>query len=150
MATIHFNIKVPKEKKSLTAQEFQDLLTKGGKPKRRKYNTKAIYTDEGKFDSQKELDDWNNLKLRQIAGEISELRRQVEYELFPPGRRDSKGKAVRKITYTADATYIENGKLVVVDSKAYDKKTGEFILTQAYRRAKKMMFQIHNIEIKEI
>lgn len=41
------------------------------------YNTVEIY------DSQKELDRWRELQLLEKAGEISHLRRQVEYELIP-------------------------------------------------------------------
>lgn len=41
------------------------------------YNTVEIY------DSQKELDRWRELQLLEKAGEISHLRRQVEFELLP-------------------------------------------------------------------
>lgn len=41
------------------------------------YNTVEIY------DSQKELDRWYELQALEKAGEISELRRQVEFELIP-------------------------------------------------------------------
>lgn len=36
-----------------------------------------------KYDSKKEYDRWQELQILQRAGEISELRRQVEYEIIP-------------------------------------------------------------------
>lgn len=51
-----------------------------------------------KYDSKKEYDRWIELQLLEKAGEISELRRQVEYELIPAKyeTKKVKDKVVRK------------------------------------------------------
>ena len=94
----------------------------------------------GGFDSQLERGRYNELLLLERAGKISELRRQVKYELIPNQYKD--GKCLyRKVTYVADFTYIEDGALVVEDSKGF--KTPEYIIK------KKLMYMIHGIIIKE-
>lgn len=94
----------------------------------------------GGFDSQLERRRYNELLLLEKAGKISELRRQVKYELIPNQYKD--GKCLyRKVTYVADFTYMEDGALVVEDSKGF--KTPEYIIK------KKLMYQIHGIIIKE-
>ena len=94
----------------------------------------------GGFDSQLERGRYNDLLLLERAGKISELRRQVKYELIPNQYKD--GKCLyRKVTYVADFTYMEDGALVVEDSKGF--KTPEYIIK------KKLMYMIHGIIIKE-
>ena len=49
-----------------------------------KYYNQKTYTSDGILHaSQKEAQRWSELKLLQRAGEISDLKRQVEYELIP-------------------------------------------------------------------
>lgn len=103
------------------------------------------------FDSKKEYKRYCELLLLERAGEITELRRQVKCVLIPSqyepdiigknGNR-KRGKLIeREISYIADFVYVQNGKLVVEDTKGY--KTPDYIMKR------KMMLYFHNIRIKE-
>lgn len=83
-----------------------------------KYNAKKTMFDGIQFDSQKEAFRYGELKLLERAGEIAELELQPRF-LLQEGFTDSKGKRRRKIEYVADFQYIENGKIVVEDSKGF-------------------------------
>lgn len=87
------------------------------------------------FDSVKEYQRWGELRILERAGRISNLRRQVKYELIP------KQEGERACNYVADFVYTENGKTVVEDVKGF--KTPE------YRLKRKLMMWIHGIRIKE-
>ena len=103
------------------------------------YNKYHNHKGEG-FDSKLEKARYQELVLLQRAGRISELNRQVRYELIPAQYKD--GKCIyRSVSYVADFTYKENGRLVVEDSKGY--KTPEYIIK------KKLMYQVHGIIIRE-
>ena len=76
----------------------------------------------------------------QRAGIISDLRRQVKFELIPSQYKD--GKCVyRSVSYIADFVYEQNGETVVEDVKGF--KTPEYIIK------KKLMLYIHGIIITE-
>ncbi len=98
-------------------------------------NIKTITSDGITHDSQKEANRWCELKLLQRAGKISDLQRQVSYELLP------KQDGERAVHYVADFVYVENGREVVEDAKG--KRTKEYILKR------KMMLYFHGIKIKE-
>ena len=101
-----------------------------------KYGARKVKAPDGQvFDSQKERDRWCILRLLESAGRISDLKRQVSYELIP------KQGTMRECSYIADFTYQENGKLVVEDCKGYR--------TEAYKIKKKLMLWVHGIRIKE-
>jgi hypothetical protein len=68
------------------------------------------------------------------AGRISDLKRQVKYELIP------KQDGERACYYVADFTYYENGNLVVEDCKGYQ--------TEVFRLKKKLMLWVHGIRIR--
>ena len=93
-----------------------------------------------KFDSVKEAERYVDLSLLQRAGEISDLRLQVPFELVPK-QKDTRGRVIREIKYVADFVYTENGKMVVEDVKGCK--------TKEYELKKKLMKYFHNIEIKE-
>lgn len=84
---------------------------------------------------------WIELKNLEAEGTITNLQRQVTYELIP---KQIIGKKVieRACTYKADFVYIYKDSLVVEDAKGF--KTPE------YRIKKKLMLYIHNIQIKEV
>ena len=74
------------------------------------------------FDSKKEADRWQELRLMQRAGEISDLKRQVPFSLFG---RDSPilTPTGRKMLYLADFTYIDHrlgDVFVVEDAKGWE------------------------------
>lgn len=101
-----------------------------------KFNNRRINTPDGWFDSQRELNRWGELKLLQLAGEISNLRRQVEFTLIPKRGR------LRPIKYVADFVYDDkNGKQVVEDAKGYRNRL--------YMLKWRLMEFVHNIEVVE-
>jgi hypothetical protein len=106
-----------------------------------KYRNKITETADGRFDSEAEHRHWCHLKLRLRAGEISDLRRQVVYELIPSQKRPS-GGTERACNYIADFVYQEDGQTVVADVKGF--ATGEYVL-----KRKLMLFR-HGIEVREI
>ena len=75
------------------------------------------------------------------SGEIWDLRRQVKFVLTESGRLPS-GKWMRESSYIADFVYQTKGGQVVEDVKGF--RTRDYILK------KKMMWKIHQIEIKEV
>ena len=64
---------------------------------RSKYRNQRVDTPDGKFDSKGEYARWGELKLLQRAGEITDLRRQVKFELIPKQGR------FRAIFYVAES-----------------------------------------------
>ena len=123
-----------------------------------KYYNKKTYTSDGiQHDSQKEATRWAELKLLQRAGEISDLQRQVEFELIPNQyevvERVSKktGKPLkaetklveRKVCYIADFVYTDkNGSRVVEDTKSEITQTPVFVVKR------KLMLFVHGIKVK--
>lgn len=108
-------------------------------------------TSEG--DSDKEARRYRELLYMAQNGQISDLRRQVEYILIPPQKAPT--GHLRAIKYKADFVYTLNGKEIVEDvkptkggqvSKSY-KKTSAW---REYMIKKKLMYYIHGIEIKEV
>lgn len=117
-----------------------------------KYHAKKTVVDGITFDSKKEAQRWQELKLLESAGEISDLQRQVEYLLIPEqrepytiGKRGGivKGKLIeRKAVYIADFVYKENGETVVEDVKG--------MRLADYKLKRKMMLYLHGIRIREV
>ena len=116
-------------------------------------NTKTI-VDGITFDSKKEAKRWTELKLLESAGVISDLRRQVRFELIPAQREPDtigsrggiiKGKLIeRKVEYVADFVYRDTGtgEIVVEDTKG--------IQTKDYKIKRKLMLWVHGIRIREV
>lgn len=99
-----------------------------------KYNNRKVELDGHKFDSQKEMRRYAELKLLQEAGEISDLHMQVAYEL-QPGFYDNEGKRQQAIKYVADFVYLDKeGKTVIEDVKSPATRKNA-----VYRLKKKMM-----------
>ena len=80
-----------------------------------KYKNKKTQIDMYVFDSTKEAKRYRELKLLEMAGEISNLELQPRFLLQESFRKN--GKTYRKIDYVADFKYIENGKTIVEDVK---------------------------------
>ena len=89
-------------------------------------------TEEGFFASKREYNHWLILKLRQKAGEISNLERQVTFSL------DINGHHICK--YVADAVYFEGQRRVVSDAKGME--------TDVFKLKRKLMKAILNIEVE--
>ena len=118
-----------------------------------KYHNKKITVDGITFDSKKEANRWCELLLLERAGQIKNLERQKVFELIPTQREilpekdkygnNKLGKVIeRPVKYKADFTYIENGKMIVEDTKGY--RTSEYVMKR------KMMLYLHGIRIREI
>lgn len=106
-----------------------------------KYNNKTTQTFDGNVhDSRKEANRWSQLLLLEKAGVISDLKRQVRYELIP------KQEGERAVYYVADFEYIENGKKVVEDVKGYK----EGLAYRVFAIKRKLMLYVHGIKVKEI
>lgn len=106
-----------------------------------KYYNKATKTFDGNVhDSRKEANRWSQLILLEKAGVISDLKRQVKYELIP------KQEGERAVYYVADFEYIENGKKVVEDVKGCK----EGLAYKVFVIKRKLMLYVHGIKVKEI
>ena len=106
-----------------------------------KYGSRKITVDGETFDSKKEYKRFCELSLLEKAGMVTDLKRQVRFELIPSQRID--GKVVeRPVHYVADFVYKENGQTVVEDTKGF--KTKDYILKR------KMMLHTHGIRIREV
>ena len=93
------------------------------------------------FDSRLEAGIWQELKLREKAGEIVGLRRQVRFSLFAGG-----GEHIG--IYTADFVFDEKGqdgtfKRVVADAKSEHTRT-----LAAWRRTEKIMLACHGVAVR--
>lgn len=106
-----------------------------------KYNNRKVTVDGLVFDSRKEYIRYRELALLQRAGQVSDLKRQVKFELIPSQKVG--GKVVeRACTYVADFVYTENGKTVVEDTKGF--RTKEYIIKR------KLMLFVHGIKVREV
>jgi hypothetical protein len=108
------------------------------KTKRPKYNNRKVTDAEGNVhDSGEEYRRWQVLELRERAGEIRSLRRQVPYALVVNG--------VLVCSYVADVVYIEGEATIVEDCKSPPTRK-----LPAYRIKVKLMQAIHGIQIREV
>lgn len=121
-----------------------------------KYGNKKIVRDGMTFDSLKEYRRFCELLLLERGGAITDLERQVEFELIPCQREPDiigvrggvkKGKVIeQKCSYIADFVYTENGERVVEDVKGYKQGTAYAVFTIK----RKLMLYVHGIRIREI
>ena len=116
-----------------------------------KYRAKKVTIGGETFDSQKEYNRWQELKIMQRAGIIHDLKRQVKFVLTPTIREPDiigpkggrkPGKVIELASsYVADFTYYKDEDFIVEDCKGF--KTPEYILKR------KMMFYLKGIRIHE-
>lgn len=121
------------------------------------YNVKTRALDGTVFDSYKEARRYDQLALLQKAGKITDLQRQVKYELIPAQyetyeRYSKKGERLkdgtrlieRNVVYVADFVYTdaETGENIVEDTKG--------VRTKDYILKRKLMLAVHGIRIKEV
>lgn len=106
------------------------MLTRGGN----KYGNKKVELDGHKFDSQKEMRRYAELKILLEAGEIRDLNLQESFEL-QPSFYDSQGNKIQAIKYKADFTYLtKSGDFIIEDVKSPATRKNP-----VYRLKKKMM-----------
>ena len=119
-----------------------------------KFNNHKIVFQGETYDSQLELSRFIFLSNREKEGEITNLRRQVEYLLIPAQygteikHLKTKDKEVRVLlerscSYIADFVYERNGETIVEDCKG-----SKYIITADFKIKKKLMLWVHHIQIK--
>lgn len=123
-----------------------------------KYGSKKTEIDGVTFDSKKEAKRYQELRILEKAGEITNLRRQVKFELIPD-QREFNGREIytkgpkkgcfkpgklleRKVEYAADFVYTQDGQQVVEDTKGF--RTKDYIIKR------KLMLYRYGIRIREI
>lgn len=121
---------------------------------RSKYGNKKVKANGRVFDSGTERSRYYTLQVLEKAGDISNLRLQVPFEIIPAiyetveVQLKTKTKQVQKLVqrathYVADFVYKDkDGNMVVEDSKGF--RTKEYLLK------KKMMRAFLGITIKEV
>ena len=105
-----------------------------------KYRAKKTEVFGATFDSAFEARAYLELRAREVAGEIADLKTQVVFELAPAVK--IQGRKRPPLRYVADFSYIEGGKLVVADAKG--------VITEGYRIKRHLMAAVHGVEIREI
>ncbi len=121
---------------------------------RSKYGNKKAKANGKVFDSRRERSRYYTLQVLEKAGEISDLRMQVPFEIIPAVyetvevQLKTKTKQVQKLVqraalYVADFVYKDkDGNEVVEDAKGFR--------TKEYELKKKMMRAFLGITIKEV
>ena len=123
----------------------------------KKYGNRKVSTEDGTFDSVKEARRNAELQLLASAGEITDLRRQVRFELIPAQREPDTigprggvhpGKLIEQaVFYVADYVYKDaDGQTVVEDVKGY--RDGAAYKVFVLKR--KIFLQRYGIRIREI
>ena len=126
-----------------------------------KYGNRQVVINGEHFDSRLEARRYQELLLLERAGKITELYRQVEFELIPAqyeeyetreiikrgplkGQPRVKRRCLEKACkYIADFTYSdENGEYIVEDTKG--DRTDKYIIKR------KLMLYFHGIRIREV
>jgi hypothetical protein len=107
-----------------------------------KYHSKKTTVDGITFDSIREANRWQELRILERAGEIKNLRRQVKFTILEG--YEIAGRKVSPVQYIADFYYTDTktGKRVIEDAKGYR--------TDVYKLKKKMFEKRYGIEITEI
>jgi hypothetical protein len=103
-----------------------------------KYRAVRTTVDGINFASKKEAHVYKQLKIREKAGEITDLKCQVTFPLIVQG--------VKVTSYRADFTYNESGKRHVVDAKGMRSGTPY----DMFRLKAKLMLVLHGIMVEEL
>ena len=121
---------------------------------RNKYRNEKVTVDGVVFDSKKEARRFQELRLLEMAGKITDLQRQVKFVLIPAQREPDiigprgavkQGKIIeREVYYLADFVYIDKktGEKVVEDAKGM--RTKEYIIKR------KLLLWRYGIRIREV
>ena len=110
-----------------------------------KYRSQKVQEGDITHDSKKEARRWAQLQMMQQAGEISDLKRQVPFDLAPAIHIQGEARKKPALRFFADFTYMRAGVLVAEDVKSQPTRKKE-----AYRIKKHLMATVHNIHIVEV
>lgn len=105
--------------------------------KPRKYRNEPTIVDGLRFDSKHEAAVYQQLRVRELAGEIRGLRLQVPFACVVNG--------IHLCDYVADFVFVEGAATVVIDAKS--DMTRKLPLYRLKRRA---MQACHQVEIREL
>ena len=104
-----------------------------------KYGNRKTIVYGKVLDSKREARRYAELKLMEDAGEISDLRTQVKFELIPPqyehyldGKKPKRKCVERACTYVADFVYLRDGQEVIEDTKGF--RTKEYVIKRKLMR----------------
>lgn len=87
-----------------------------------KYGNRKTVVDGITFDSLREAARWGELRMLERAGHISQLKRQVIYELAPSVKFSGTRRAKPALRYIVDFTYREGDALIAEDVKGMQTK----------------------------
>jgi hypothetical protein len=107
-----------------------------------KYHAKPKMVDGIRFASTAEARRYQELKMLEHAGEVTDLELQPKFPIYVCGRRN--GELVKVCTYIADFRYRKGptGLLVIEDVKG--------VRTPVYRLKRKMVEAQYDIRIQEV
>ena len=149
MAGINFSDLPPRYQQQAMkqlAEQMQKKQAAAEQPARSKYGNVKTGRDARRFDSKKEARRFDELVIMQQAGEIKDLRLQVEFTLQAAYTTPS-GERVRAIRYLADFAYYRRSgdgwEYVVEDVKSRPTRT------RAYMMKKKLMADRLGLTITE-
>lgn len=110
-------------------------LVESATQKKQKYNNQIVEFDGYVFRSKKELGRYVSLRALQAAGEISDLKLQIPFQLNDGGKFSCQ--------YVADFLYkdLRTGEIVVDDAKGKE--------TNLFKRKAKLMFTLYGIVVKK-
>lgn len=137
----------------MTEEQYQTLMAKRLHPdriglpllpiKRPKYGNRKVTDAEGNVhDSTKEFRRWQELQLREIAGEIRELRHHVPLACVVEGEHIC--------DYECDFMYREGAALIVEDVKPKDAKYRKTAAYRLFRVKQKLAQALHKLQIREV
>lgn len=112
-------------------------------PKPSKHRNHKVEVDGRKFDSKREHDRYQQLRMMEKSGSITGLECQREFELVPAVILGGRRKPAVK--YRADFVYYRGAVFVVEDTKSPHLRKDPY-----YRLKKHLMMHVHSIEITEI
>lgn len=127
--------------------ESMGIKTSPAVHKRGKYGNQKVvgFGTDGqvvKLDSKREARRWAVLQLKEKAGEIRQLERQIPYTFGEPPIRYSDSN--RKLTYKLDFRYVQTADDVWVHEDAKGHRDRVYLIKKA------LMLHFHNIEVLEV
>jgi hypothetical protein len=108
-----------------------------------KYGNKKTVSGGERFDSQAEARRYGVLLSLQAHGAITHLKRQAAYVLAPSVKINGEKRARPALRYLADFEYVENGVLIVEDTKS--PATAKLA---TFRAKQHLMATVHGIHIR--
>lgn len=107
-----------------------------------KYRNRHTTIDGMRFASKAEGRRYQELKLLERAGKISDLLTQVSYKLAPPVKFAGTTRNKPALRYIADFRYVEDGVTIVEDVKS------PASITEAFQIKRHLMLSTHGIDIR--